>query len=68
MIKTFYIYIKAFLALRIKKFVLKELTIAKSGFLAFAKADFLDLAKLLALAHILDLAKVFAFLVFNRFD
>lgn len=42
MVKAFHKYIKAFLALKARKFILKELAIAKSGFLAFVKLDFLD--------------------------
>lgn len=40
LIKVFFKCVKAFLALRVRKSVSKQLTITKSGFLAFIKPDF----------------------------
>ena len=54
--KSFYKYIKAFLALEVRKSILKLIFIK----LAFGKSDFLDLIK----SAFLDLAK---FAIINRF-
>ena len=48
LVKVFHKYIKAFLAPKIRKSVLKELAFIKSDFLGLANFGFLDLANFVA--------------------